>query len=133
MRLIALLLVLLAGVTPSYAAPFDGSKAMQCSIQTVLICNDPSSCVRGTAATALLPPVVLVDVPGRRIGGDASGRTVKIVSVGQGAGRLLLHGDEAEMSGTAWNIVVEQASGAMTGAVLTRAGGYLVFGTCREG
>jgi hypothetical protein len=45
----------------------------------------------------------------------------------------MLHGEEVEMSGTAWNVVVEQKSGALTGAVLTYAGGYLVFGSCTEG
>jgi hypothetical protein len=55
--------------------------------------------------------------------GDAAGRTVKIVSVGHGGGRLVLHGEEVEMAGTAWNVVVDQKSGDLTGAVLTRVGG----------
>lgn len=133
MKATAFVVALLGGAAVAHASPYDGSMPMHCAIQTVMICSDPSVCVRGTAATALLPGTIIVDVPGRRIGGDASGRTVKIVSVGQGAGRLLLHGEEVQMSGTAWNVVVEQASGALTGAVLTRAGGYLVFGACGGG
>lgn len=125
--------VLLMSVATAEAAPFDGSAPMKCAIQTVMICSDPSACVRGTAATALLPPVVNVDVPGRLLSGDAAGRKIKIVSIGQGGGRLMLHGEETEMSGTAWNVVVDQKSGALTGAVLTYVGGYLVFGSCAEG
>jgi hypothetical protein len=106
---------------------------MKCAIETVMICSDPSVCVRGTAATALLPPVIAVDVPNRRLGGDAAGRTIKIVSVGRGSGRLLLHGEEVVMSGTAWNVVIDETSGVMTGASLTQAGGFLVFGTCAGG
>ena len=34
------------------------------------------------------------------------------------------------MSGTAWNVVVDQTTGALTGAVLSHAGGFLMFGTC---
>ena len=130
MRAIGLAVGLLAIAATAAAAPYDGSTPLKCAIETVMICSDPSVCVRGTAATALLPPVVAVDVPGRLLGGDASGRTVKIVSVGRAAGRLLLHGEDVKMSGTAWNMVVEEGSGAMTAAVLTHAGGYLAFGTC---
>jgi hypothetical protein len=133
MRAMGLAVVLLAGVTTAWAAPYDGSAPMKCAIETVMICSDPSVCVRGTAATALLPPVMSVDVPNRRLSGDAAGRTVKIVSVGHGPGRLLLHGEDVTLSGTAWNVVVEEASGVMTGAVLTHAGGFLVFGKCTEG
>jgi hypothetical protein len=134
MRAVSIAVVLLASVTSAYAAPpYDGSTPLKCAIQTVMICSDPDICVRGTAATALLPPVMAIDVPGRRLGGDAAGRTIKIVSVGRGAGRLLLHGEEVVMSGTAWNVVIEETSGAMTGAALTHAGGFLVFGTCAGG
>lgn len=133
MRRLLSAVVLLMSAAAAQAAPYDGSAPMKCAIQTVMICSDPSACVRGTAATALLPPVVNVDVPGRLVSGDRAGRTVKIVSVGHGAGRLMLHGEEIEMSGTAWNVVVDQKSGALTGAVLTYAGGFLVFGSCNEG
>jgi hypothetical protein len=124
--------VLLLSVATAHAAPYDGTTPMKCKIETVMICSDPSACVRGTAATALLPPVLNVDVPGRLLSGDKAGRTIKIVSVGRGATRLLLHGEEVEMSGTAWNMVVDQKSGAMTAAVLSYNGGFLVFGSCAE-
>lgn len=130
----AMIVCLMAPATAARAAtPFDGSAPMKCAIDTVMICSDPTVCVRGTAATALLPAVLQVDVPNRRLGGDASGRTVKIVSVGHGAGRLLLHGEEVVMSGTAWNVVIDETSGVMTGASLTQAGGFLVFGRCAGG
>ena len=133
MRTMTLAVALLAGATTAYAAPYDGSTPMKCAIETVMICSDPSVCVRGTAATALLPSVINVDVAGRALRGDAAGRVVTIVSVGHGAGRLLLHGEEVKMSGTAWNVVVDETSGAMTGAVLSHQGGYLVFGACSGG
>jgi hypothetical protein len=132
MKTLGFAVALLALATSASGAPYDGSAPLKCAIETVMICSDPSVCVRGTAATALLPRVVTVDVPGRVLGGDAAGRTVKIVSVGHGAGRLLLHGEEVRMSGTAWNVVVEETSGAMTAAVLTHAGGYLAFGSCAD-
>jgi hypothetical protein len=130
MRALGFAVVLVASVTTAYAAPYDGSTPMKCAIQTVMMCGDPSGCVRGTAESALLPPVINVDVPRRLLSGGGAGRTIKIVSVGHAPGRLVLHGEEIEMGGTAWNVVIEEASGAMRGAVLTRVGGYLAFGTC---
>jgi hypothetical protein len=130
MKLLGSAFALLMSVTSVHAAAYDGSAPLKCRIQAVMMCSDASGCVRGTAESALLPPVMNVDVPDRRLSGDASGRTVKIVSVGHGGGRLVLHGEEIEMAGTAWNVVVDQKSGDLTGAVLTRVGGYLVFGSC---
>ena len=133
MRAMSLAIVLLASVTTAWAAPYDGSAPLRCAIQTVMICSDPTVCVRGTAATAMLPEVMSVDVPNRRLGGDASGRTIKIVWVGHGSGRLMLHGEEVVMSGTAWNMVIDEKSGLMTGAALAQSGGFLVFGNCGAG
>ena len=130
MKLLVLAIVLLLRVTTAHAAAYDGSAPMKCRIHAVMMCSDGSGCVRGTAESALLPPVVNVDVPNRRLSGDAAGRTIKIVSVGHGGGRLVLHGEEVEMAGTAWNVVVDQKSGDLAAAVLTRVGGYLAFGSC---
>jgi len=124
---------LIAAATPAFAAgPYDGSAAMKCQVKSVMSCNEGMICVQGTAATVMLPPVLVVDVPNKRITGDASGRNVKIVSVGKGPERMVLHGEEAEMSGTGWNVVVDEKSGNLRGAVLTYSGGYLVFGSCAQ-
>src|SRR5262245_52777854 len=130
MRVLCLVAAVMLSVAPAQAALYDGSTPMQCAIQTVMVCDDPSICVRGTAQTVSLPSVLKVDVGGRLVSGDAAGRTIKITAVGRGGGRLLLHGDEIELGGTAWNVVIVEDSGAMTGAVLSRSGGFLLFGAC---
>jgi hypothetical protein len=130
-RVLTVAVALLMTVSVAHAAgPFDGSVPLKCQIQTAYVCSDPTICVRGNADTVQLPPVLLVDLNRRVVGGDASGRTAKIVAVGHGPGRLLLHGEEIEMGGTAWNVVIEEASGKMIGAVLSRASGFLLFGVC---
>jgi len=113
------------------AAPYDGSTAMKCTIKAVMVCSAPSGdgCIRGTAATVNLPPVLDVDVGARLISGAATGRTIKIMSVDRGAGKIMLRGLEVHALGTAWDLVVDENSGTMAGAVVSR-GGYLVFGTC---
>ena len=123
----ALLLLAAAVVVAGAAPPYDGSKPMQCSIDTTMICSDPNVCVRGTAQTVNLPPVLNVDVGQRLISGAATGRTIKIAWVNTEGGRLLVGGTEL---GGGWTMSVSQESGAMSSAVIVRSGGFLLFGTC---
>ena len=124
-------LMLVIASSPVHAAgPFDGSAPMKCAIETVFVCHDAMTCVRGTAATISFPPVVTVDVEKRTISGAATGRTARITSVGHGNERLMLHGEEVQTLGNAWNLVISEKSGAMTAAVLSRVGASLLFGTC---
>ena len=111
------------------AAPYAGTTVMKCSIQTVMVCNEPSTCVRGTAATVNLPPVLTVDVANKLISGAATGRTVQIISIDRGAGKMMLRGLDVQTLGIAWDLVVDEKSGTMAGAVLSQ-GGYLLFGRC---
>ncbi len=74
--LCALLLLAAAVAVAGAAPPYDGSKPMQCSIETVMVCSDPNVCVRGSAATVNLPPSLNVDVGQRLISGAATGRTM---------------------------------------------------------
>jgi len=125
---IGLVAVLMAvAVAAGAAPPYDGSKPMQCAISTVMVCSDPSVCVRGTAATINLPPVLTIDVGQRLISGAATGRTIKITSADRDAGRLLISGSE---SGGSWSVAIIEDSGAMSAVALVRNGGFLMFGTC---
>jgi hypothetical protein len=122
-----MVVLLAAAVVVSAAPPYDGSKPMQCAIDTVMVCSDPSVCVRGTAETINLPPALSVDVGQRLISGAATGRTIKITSVNREGGRLLISG--SEMAGS-WNMAVVEDSGNMSSAVIVRNGGFLMFGRC---
>jgi len=121
------LLVLVFAVVAAAAPPYDGSKPMQCTIETTMICSEPSVCVRGNADTVGLPQVLNVDVGQRVISGAATGRTIKIAWVNNDGGRLLIGGTEL---GGGWTMAVKQDSGAMSSAVIVRSGGFLMFGTC---
>ena len=109
------------------APPYDGTKPMQCAIQTVMVCSDPSACVRGTAQTVNLPPVLNVDVGQRLISGAATGRTIKIAWVERQSGRLLVGGTEM---GGGWTMAGAEDTGAMSSAVIARSGGFMLFGSC---
>ena len=123
----SVLLVLVFAVVAAAAPPYDGSKPMQCTIETTMICSEPSVCVRGNADTVGLPQVLNVDVGQRVISGAATGRTIKIAWVNTDGGRLLIGGTEL---GGGWTMAVKQDSGAMSSAVIVRSGGFLMFGTC---
>jgi hypothetical protein len=130
-RAAVLAAVLFAVVSPAHAeSPYDGSKPMKCAIQTVMVCDDPSVCVRGTAQTVSMPPVLTVDVGQRLISGGAIGRTAEITSTGQGAGKLMVAGSDLQTIGRIWGLVIEQKTGAMSGAVLSHGGGFIMFGAC---
>jgi hypothetical protein len=126
-RIGSLVVLLAIAVTAGAGPPYDGSQPMQCAISTVMVCSDPSVCVRGNASTINLPPVLNVDVPQKVISGAATGRTIKITSVDRDAGRLLISGSE---SGGSWSVAIIEDSGAMSAVALVRNGGFLMFGTC---
>jgi hypothetical protein len=127
LRIGSSLLLLAAAVNASAAPPYDGTKPMQCAIETVMICSDPTVCVRGTAQTVNLPQVLNVDVDKKLISGAATGRTIKIAWVNRQAGRLLVGGSEL---GGGWTMAVAEDTGAMSSAVISRASGFILFGSC---
>jgi hypothetical protein len=130
-KVAVLAFVMFAVVSTAQAeSPYDGSKPMKCAIQTVMVCDDPSICVRGTAQTVSMPPVITVDVGQRLISGGAIGRTAEITSSGQGAGKLMVAGQDLQTIGRIWGLVIEQKTGAMSGGVLSHGGGFLMFGAC---
>jgi len=120
-------------ITPAVAASLDGSARLNCAIQAVMVCHDQSSCVRGTAATVNMPATLKIDLGERMVTGAATGRTARITSVGRGEGRLLVQGEETGKRGIAWDVVIAEASGVMSGAVLSHEGGFLMFGACSPG
>jgi hypothetical protein len=97
-----------------------------------MICSGSKNCVRGTAQTAVLPPVLTLDVSQRLVRGAVAGLTIMIASVSRAGGRLLLQGEEVGMNGIAWDVVIVEASGAMSAAVLSDDGGMLIFGVCSD-
>ena len=128
--LVLVALLLGSACAASAAAPYDGSTPMQCRIETVFVCHEAAMCTRGNAQTVSLPPVVTVDIGKRVISGSATGRTARITAYGRGAGQLLIHGEEVQTLGKAWGLNVEEKTGAMSGAVLSPIGGFLMFGSC---
>ncbi len=132
MKIVSVLILLLAIATPIGATGrVDGSVPMQCAIEAVMVCDDPSICVRGTARTVNVSPTITVDIGRRLVSGVLTGQDFAVDSVSRGAGRLLLRGqDKTPGMLPAWDMVIEEASGRMFGAVLTPVSGFLIFGVC---
>jgi hypothetical protein len=128
--ILGVVIVVIGASIAHAAAPYDGSRPLRCAIETVLVCRDPSVCVRGTAQTVLLPAVITVDISQKVISGPASGLTARITATGQGPSKLMIAGQDVETLGKMWGLVVEEMTGAMSGAVLSHGGGFLMFGSC---
>ena len=126
----ALVIAIALLVTGSMATAADETGVMNCTINAVFACSGPDSCVRGIADTVSLPRVLMVDLGSKRVSGDKSGRTARITSMSRGGGKLMVLGEEVEVRGVTWSVVVKDASGEFTGAVLSEPGGYLLFGSC---
>lgn len=124
---LSVVLLLAVAVSAGAAPPYDGTKPMKCAIETVMVCSDPSACVRGSAQTVNLPSVLDVDVGQRLLSGAATGRTVKIAWVERQGGRLLIGGTEL---GGGWTMAVAEDTGTMSSAVIARTGGFMLFGSC---
>ena len=113
---IAVVLLVTGSVAP---AADDETGVMNCAIRAVFACSGPDSCVRGIADTVALPRVLMVDLGNKRVSGDKSGRTARITSMSRGGGKLMVLGEEVEVRGVTWSVVVKDASGEFTGAVLS--------------
>src|SRR2546428_11525146 len=87
-RALGLVAILFSSVCAAEAPPvYDGSAPMQCAIKSVMVCDDPSICVRGTAQTVSLPSVLSLDVGRRLVGGYPACHTLRITSLGHRTGR----------------------------------------------
>ena len=46
---------------------------------------------------------------------------------------MLVQGEEVVVGGIAWDVVIVENTGTMSGAVLGHGGGFLMFGACTPG
>ena len=80
---------------------------MKCVIRSVMQCGD-GGCISGNRGDGQ-PPIGRQCRCGQRlIGGAATGRTVKIVSVSRDSERLMLYGTEL---GVGWTVAISEDSG----------------------
>ena len=109
------------GCVPVFAAPFDGTAPLTCSIQTVAECDRDNQCYPVSLEMVNLPDFFHVDFAAKQIsaaGVRRAGNTTPIERVERLGGRLLLQGgelsDENPNGGVGWSMLVDESSGRMS-------------------
>src|SRR5258705_6566524 len=112
---------------PATAAKYDGSAAMMCAALLVHECGAGALCQVRAAESVNLPSLFRVDVKGMKIHNSETGRESPISGIQHATGKLLLSGQQGER---AWNVIVNEATGRMSGVVAVDGEGYVMFGQC---
>lgn len=106
---------------PVFAAPFDGTAPLTCSIQSVAECDRDNECYPVSLEMVNLPDFFHVDFAAKQIsaaGVRRAGDTTPIERVERLGGRLLLQGgelsDENPNGGVGWSMLVDESSGRMS-------------------
>lgn len=112
------------------AQDFDGSKPLVCSAVEVFECAPGEACVEGLAEEFDFPHFIRIDFKSNLLTGktgDQTEETSPIDTVQTMEGNLILHGSQ---NGRAWNIVLSQTTGKMTGTIAADGFTFSVFGAC---
>jgi hypothetical protein len=110
------------------AAGFDGSQDLLCAPTDLAQCDETARCERVSPSEVDLPPFIRVDFAKKRLMSLADPpRETPIDTVHQHEGSTILQGAQ---NGRAWSLVIDHATGRMTGSVADDEGAFAVFGAC---
>ncbi|HVN37076.1 MAG TPA: hypothetical protein VMW19_02755 [Myxococcota bacterium] len=110
------------------AAGFDGSKDLLCAPTDIAQCDQSAHCERVSPSDVDLPPFLRLDFAKKRMMSLSDPpRETPIERVEQSEGVTVLQGAQ---NGRAWSLVIDQATGRMTGSVADGEGAFAVFGAC---
>jgi hypothetical protein len=131
MRCLTSLLFLVSfSAVPAIAGDFDEGKPLQCFVGEIQECQPARECMRFTPAEIDLPEIIQIDFEAKELRGvTAEGRQVRtpVRSITKEGGSVSLQGHE---NGRSFSIVIDAATGKLSGAATEPGGGFLVFGTC---
>ena len=116
---------------PATAEDFDGSKKLRCFAGEMLQCAPADTCHRATPEDLDFPVFFDVDFENKRIGGrTASGRAASsaIQRIVKEPRATVIQGLE---HGRAWSMLIDTATGWLSGAASESGGGFVLFGACQ--
>ena len=110
------------------AAGFDGSQDLLCAPTDIAQCDETARCERVSPSEVDLPPFIRLDFGKKRMMSVSDPpRETPIDTVQKREGLTILQGAQ---NGRAWSLVIDQATGRMTGSVADGEGAFAVFGAC---
>src|SRR5262245_58041948 len=114
-----------ADVTP--AGRYDGSVPLLCSPVVVSECSMEGECRRVTADSVNLPQFLKVDVKGKKVYSEETGRALPIAAIETISGGVVLQGAQ---DGRGWTMTISETTGKMSSAISSGGEGWIVFGDC---
>jgi hypothetical protein len=125
----ALLLVASLGLlaAPALAEALDASKPLLCSVAEVAECDGVAACTDVTLEQIDLPPLWRVDFAAKQLASQDGQRTSPISALETLDAVLLLQGHQ---NGRGWTLVVERATGHLSGSAADAEGVFVLAGSC---
>jgi hypothetical protein len=125
----ALSIAALLAVAPAAARAdvLDASKPLVCSIAKAAECDGVAACNDVSLEEIDLPPLWRVDFAARQLASVDGLRASPIGALEMLEGALLLQGNQ---NGRGWTLVVERATGHLSGSAADAEGAFVLAGSC---
>ena len=105
----------------------DGSKPLVCSIAEVSECDGVATCTDTSLEQIELPPLSRVDFTAKQLASPDGQRTSPIAVLEKLDAVLVLQGHQ---NGRGWTLVIDRASGHLSGSAADAEGAFVLAGSC---
>ena len=105
----------------------DGKRDLVCEPKHLAQCDVDALCATIAPEDVELPPRMLVSFKHKKLSSPNSDRTSPIHSVQVDTAVVVVQGSQ---NGRGWSMVVDRASGALSGTIADAEGAIIVAGTC---
>lgn len=119
--------LLLAAVAAAPAEPLGTSKPLLCSVAEVAECDGVAECSDTTPEQIDLPTLWRIDFAGKQLSSADGQRRSPITALETLDAVLLLQGHQ---EGRGWTLVVERATGHLSGSIADAEGAFVLAGSC---
>lgn len=121
------LVALVALAAAARADSLDPSQPLVCSIAEAAECDGVAACTDVTLEQIDLPPLWRVDFANKQLASEDGLRTSPIGAVEALDAVLLLQGNQ---NGRGWTLVIERATGHLSGSAADAEGVFVLAGSC---
>jgi hypothetical protein len=122
--------ILLATVAAAPAGPLGTSRPLLCSIAEIAECDGVADCSDSTPEEIDLPSLWRVDFAAKLLSSTDGQRQSPITALETLETVLLLQGHQ---EGRGWTLVVERATGHLSGSIADAEGAFVLAGSCTQG
>jgi hypothetical protein len=119
--------LLLLVAPPASAEVLDTTKSLRCAIADAAECDLAAQCSDVEVAALELPDLWRVDFAAKQLASTDGQRTSPIAAVETLEGALVLQGHQ---NGRGWSLVIDRATGHLSGAVAGAEGSFVLAGGC---